>query len=58
SSSKIVQKPLPQDDPVQRRPDASKAKELLDWQASVPLDEGLKMTIVYFRETLEAVGRG
>ncbi|NND22554.1 MAG: SDR family oxidoreductase, partial [Silicimonas sp.] len=42
SSSKIVQKPLPQDDPVQRRPDASKAKELLDWQASVPLDEGLK----------------
>ncbi|NNL74680.1 MAG: SDR family oxidoreductase [Silicimonas sp.] len=58
SSSKIVQKPLPQDDPVQRRPDASKAKELLDWQASVPLDEGLKKTIAYFRETLEAGGRG
>ena len=48
SKSKIVFKPLPQDDPMQRRPDISLAKEKLKWQPVVKLDEGLKKTIKYF----------
>jgi UDP-glucuronate decarboxylase len=52
SSSGIVRAPLPQDDPRQRCPDISKAKELLDWEPTVPLDDGLGRTIHYFRETL------
>jgi UDP-glucuronate decarboxylase len=49
SSSRIEHKPLPQDDPKQRRPDITKAKALLDWQPTVPLEEGLGRTIAYFR---------
>ena len=49
SSSKIAFKPLPQDDPKQRRPDISKAKKLLGWEPQVPLAEGLLKTIKYFR---------
>ncbi len=52
SSSGIVRAPLPEDDPRQRCPDISKAKEVLDWEPTVPLDEGLGRTIDYFRETL------
>ncbi|MEA3415184.1 MAG: SDR family NAD-dependent epimerase/dehydratase, partial [Thermodesulfobacteriota bacterium] len=48
SKSKIVFKPLPQDDPMQRRPDISLAKEKLKWQPVVKLDQGLKKTIEYF----------
>ncbi len=48
SKSKIVFKPLPQDDPMQRRPDISLAKEKLKWQPVVKLDQGLKRTIEYF----------
>ena len=48
SKSKIVFKPLPQDDPMQRKPDISLAKEKLKWQPVVKLDEGLKKTIEYF----------
>ena len=48
SKSKIVFKPLPQDDPMQRRPDISLAKEKLKWQPTVKLDQGLKKTIKYF----------
>lgn len=48
SSSKHVFKPLPQDDPAQRKPDISLAKKLLDWHPVVPLDEGLIKTINYF----------
>ena len=48
SSSKIVYKPLPQDDPRQRQPDISKAKEILNWQPKVELKEGLLKTINYF----------
>lgn len=50
SSSKLAFQPLPQDDPRQRRPDISLAKEALAWQPSVPLEEGLKKTIAYFEE--------
>ncbi len=52
SKSKIVFKPLPQDDPMQRRPDISLAKEKLKWQPSVKLDQGLKKTIKYFDRIL------
>ena len=48
SKSKVVFKPLPQDDPMQRRPDISLAKEKLKWQPTVKLDQGLKKTIKYF----------
>lgn len=49
SSSKLEHKPLPSDDPRQRCPDISLAKEKLDWQPKVPLEEGLKKTIDYFK---------
>jgi UDP-glucuronate decarboxylase len=47
--SKIVFKPLPADDPRQRRPDISLARKVLRWEPMVPLEEGLKRTIAYFR---------
>ncbi len=49
SQSEVKQLPLPADDPKVRRPDISRAKELLNWQPSVPLEEGLVRTIDYFR---------
>ncbi len=48
SSSKLIFKPLPQDDPKQRQPDISLAKNILGWQPSIQLEEGLKKTIEYF----------
>jgi dTDP-glucose 4,6-dehydratase len=56
SSSKIERKPLPEDDPQQRQPDISKAKKLLGWEPRVPLEEGLKYTIDYFRGKVTAEG--
>lgn len=52
SRSEIVRRPLPQDDPVQRQPDISLAKEKLGWQPTVPLQEGLIATIEYFEKVL------
>jgi UDP-glucuronate decarboxylase len=52
SNSQIVQEPLPQDDPKQRQPDITKAKEVLDWQPSIELEQGLVKTIDYFRRFL------
>jgi dTDP-glucose 4,6-dehydratase len=49
SKSKIVFKPLPQDDPKQRKPDITKARKFLKWEPKVELAEGLKDTIAYFR---------
>ncbi len=49
SKSKIVHKPLPADDPKQRRPDITLAKKYLKWEPKVPLAEGLKRTIAYFK---------
>ena len=49
SKSRIVHKALPQDDPRQRQPDISMAKEKLGWQPEIKLDEGLRKTIEYFR---------
>lgn len=47
--SRLVFKPLPQDDPKQRQPDITLAKTLLQWEPKVPLEDGLKETISYFR---------
>jgi UDP-glucuronate decarboxylase len=52
SSSLIVHKPLPSDDPKQRRPDISRARELLGWQPRTSLEDGLKATIAYFETAL------
>jgi len=52
SSSEIVFKPLPEDDPRQRRPDLSRARKLLDWHPRTSLEAGLIKTIGYFRERL------
>jgi len=48
SASKIIYEPLPEDDPMQRQPDISMAKKILDWKPDVPLDLGLQRTIDYF----------
>jgi UDP-glucuronate decarboxylase len=52
SKSKLVFRPLPQDDPVQRCPDISLARRMLGWTPTVPLDEGLERTINYFSSTM------
>ncbi|HSK70621.1 MAG TPA: UDP-glucuronic acid decarboxylase family protein [Pyrinomonadaceae bacterium] len=51
---KVRHLPLPQDDPKQRQPDITKAKELLGWQPTVPLAEGLKRTVAYFAERIKS----
>jgi len=53
SRSEIVSKPLPQDDPKQRCPDITKAKKLLGWEPKVPLEEGLRLTLDYFKKQVE-----
>jgi nucleoside-diphosphate-sugar epimerase len=53
SSSNIVFKELPVDDPKQRRPDITKARKLLDWEPKVSLEQGLKETIKYFKDFLK-----
>ncbi len=52
SSSKIVEKPLPSDDPTQRKPDISLAKQALGWEPQVQLADGLELTIPYFRKVI------
>lgn len=52
SKSKIILKPLPTDDPLRRKPDISSAKENIDWEPNVSLDDGLKQTIKYFQEKI------
>jgi UDP-glucuronate decarboxylase len=53
SRSKLVFRPLPQDDPRQRRPDITLAQEKLRWRPQVDLEDGLQETIAYFRKTLD-----
>ncbi|MFW6077273.1 MAG: UDP-glucuronic acid decarboxylase family protein [Hyphomicrobiales bacterium] len=55
TSGRIVKRPLPSDDPTRRCPDISRARDLLGWSPRVPLAEGLRKTIDYFKETL-AIG--
>jgi len=52
SRSELVQEPLPQDDPKQRQPNIEKARSLFNWQPAVPLEDGLRLTIEYFRDNL------
>lgn len=56
SRSRIVHRPLPQDDPRQRQPDISKAQEFLDWRPAIRLKEGLGKTIEYFENLLREQG--
>ena len=52
SASRIIFKPLPQDDPIQRRPDITLAREKLGWEPRIQLSEGLEKTIAYFRTVI------
>jgi UDP-glucuronate decarboxylase len=52
STSKIIFEPLPQDDPLQRQPDITLAREKLDWEPKLDIETGLKKTIEYFRKIL------
>jgi dTDP-glucose 4,6-dehydratase len=52
SRSKIVERPLPVDDPKIRQPDITRARTLLGWEPKVPLEDGLPKTLDYFRRKL------
>lgn len=52
SSSQLVHRPLPEDDPTRRQPDIARARNALNWEPSVELEDGLKKTIAYFQELL------
>jgi UDP-glucuronate decarboxylase len=52
AGSELVYQPLPEDDPLQRQPDITRAKELLDWEPQVALEQGLERTIAYFSDLL------
>ena len=56
SRSRIVHRPLPQDDPRQRQPDISKAQAILGWKPATPLKLGLEKTIAYFETLLHEPG--
>lgn len=58
SRSRIRHQPLPEDDPVRRRPDISQARRLLHWQPKTNLNSGLRATVAYFRTQLELSGVG
>ena len=53
SKSELIRKELPADDPKQRRPDITKAREILNWQPVTPLRKGLELTIEYFDKLLK-----
>lgn len=55
SSSELIFRPLPSDDPRKRKPDIASAKKILDWEPKVPLREGLSQTITYFQKLLATV---
>jgi dTDP-glucose 4,6-dehydratase len=55
SSSRIIFRPLPQDDPTQRRPDIGKAKRLFGWEPKIDLKAGLKLSLEYFRTCTKAM---
>jgi dTDP-glucose 4,6-dehydratase len=57
STSRVVYRPLPQDDPKQRKPDITRARTILGWQPQVELEEGLATTVGYFKSKLTAEAR-
>jgi UDP-glucuronate decarboxylase len=56
-STRITYRPLPEDDPTQRQPDITRARERLGWEPRVPLAAGLERTVAYFRERVERPGK-
>ena len=54
SKSEVVYRPLPQDDPVQRHPDITKAKRLFGWEPKIDLETGLQLSLEYFKACIEA----
>ena len=54
TNQKIIYKPLPKDDPMQRKPDISRAREILGWEPKVSRSEGLKITYQYFKEQIDS----
>ena len=48
----IIHKPLPQDDPKQRRPDITKARQLLGWEPKIDLETGLRLSLEYFKKAV------
>jgi UDP-glucuronate decarboxylase len=56
SASRIVRRPLPVDDPRRRRPDISRARQLLGWNPATPLEAGLRATIEWFSDERESMG--
>jgi dTDP-glucose 4,6-dehydratase len=57
SKSEIVYRPLPQDDPKQRKPDIARARQVLGWEPVVGRDEGLKVTMAYFQDRMKRTGK-
>ncbi|MBL8866296.1 MAG: SDR family NAD-dependent epimerase/dehydratase, partial [Planctomycetia bacterium] len=57
SKSEIVYRPLPQDDPKQRKPDISRARQVLGWEPVVDRAEGLKKTMAYFHQRMTRTGK-
>jgi len=55
SNSKIAYCPLPQDDPIQRQPDITKARKLFGWEPKIDLETGLKLSMDYFRQCVESI---
>ncbi len=55
SPSGIVFEPLPQDDPMRRQPDITRAKEILGWEPKVELEDGLRATVEYFSDQIAGV---
>jgi dTDP-glucose 4,6-dehydratase len=53
SKSRIVHRPLPQDDPAQRQPDISKARRLFGWEPKIDLETGLRLSLEYFNRCVE-----
>ena len=53
SKSKVIKKDLPVDDPMRRKPDISMAKDLIDWEPTTDLKDGLEQTIDYFKSKLK-----
>lgn len=53
SKSELIFQPLPQDDPKRRRPNIERARSILGWETTIPLDEGLKKSVPYFQELLD-----
>jgi UDP-glucuronate decarboxylase len=58
SASRLISKPLPSDDPKQRKPDITLARQVLDWTPKVQLNEGLRKTIAHFEDLLTGESRG